>query len=394
MAKMPFSRAEYERRWRRAEAEMTRRGYAAAVVWGRSNQTYDRCGDVLYLTNYYCPECPPDTEAWHAWGYYAVILAPGETPELVTDDADDRIAHLATDRISRSRDPVRDVADRLAARGVDGPVALVGADVLPFKYGRELMAASPGVDWREDDGLIRAVRRVKSPAELDLMRAGGRNAGAALDVMMKALVAGRSERDSVAEAVGTLYRGGSQGSFISANHGDTIDYWCRDPLTGRSADAPAAGDFVRGWMDSTYHGYWFDPGRTAVAGGRATAEQVRLIEDCATIVRGVMDAIRPGARTAAIARVGEDLVARVGGTDGGVSACYAAFAHGIGLYWEPPYIGRATDDGDSEIVAGMTFGVEYFLTREGVGTAGIEENFIVGEAANESLSGLPLVGAW
>ena len=40
----------------------------------------------------------------------------------------------------------------------------------------------------------------------------------------------------------------------------------------------------------------------------------------------------------------------------------------------------------------MVMGVEYFLSRPGVGTAGIEENFIVGQDRNESITNLPMIG--
>ena len=39
-----FPQDEYESRWARVEQEMKRRGYEAAVVWGRSGGSFDRCG--------------------------------------------------------------------------------------------------------------------------------------------------------------------------------------------------------------------------------------------------------------------------------------------------------------------------------------------------------------
>jgi Xaa-Pro aminopeptidase len=392
MFKSYFPLEEYESRWQRVHAQMTRRGFAAAVVWSRSSQSYDRSADVLYLVNFYAPETAPDTKAWRAWGYYAVLLVPGEVPELICDPADERNAHIATDRILRCQNPVQGVAQRLRERGITGEVGLVGAKVLAWTYGRELEQATPGIVWRECDELVLLPRRIKSPRELDCMREGGHNASAALDIMMKALVVGRSEREAVAEAVGTLYRAGSTGAFISANHGDSIGHWCRDPLLGRSADAPKPGDFVRGWMDSVYQGYWFDPGRTAVAGGRPNAAQQALIDDLIRIIEAVMAAIRPGARTLAIAAEADALIARAGGDVGGLGAVFPCVAHGIGLHWEPPYIGTTVAEEHDVIAENMVMGVEYFLSREGVGTVGIEENFIVGPDCNESITYLPMQG--
>jgi len=355
-------------------------------------QSQDRAGDVLYLTNYYAPEASPDTHGRHAWGYYAVILQPGETPELVAEAADVRNEFLATDRVSRHRDVVDGVVRRLEARRLEGAVAFTGATVLPYRYGREMLGRTPDIDWREDEDLVLALRRIKSPRELDCMREGGANGAAALDILMKEMVRGTSEREAVAEALRELCRRGNGGSYISVNHGDTIGYWCRDPLLGRGGDAPRDGDLVRGWMDTTFQGYWFDHGRTAVAGSAPTAEQRQLIGDCASIVETIQESVRPGATGDEIAAAARAAVEAAGGDDGTTSQIYSVVAHGTGLFWEPPFINLAGDNADEPIEAGMVMGVEYFLSRPGVGTAGIEENFIVAPERNESLTNLPMLG--
>ncbi|MCY4609338.1 MAG: M24 family metallopeptidase [bacterium] len=387
-----FPQEEYEDRWTRVHREMERRGLEAAVVWSRSMQSQDRAGDVLYLTNYYAPEASPDTHGRHAWGYYAVILQPGETPELVAEAADVRNEFLATDRVSRHRDVVDGVVRRLEARRLEGAVAFTGATVLPYRYGREMLGRTPDIDWREDEDLVLALRRIKSPRELDCMREGGANGAAALDILMKEMVRGTSEREAVAEALRELCRRGNGGSYISVNHGDTIGYWCRDPLLGRGGDAPRDGDLVRGWMDTTFQGYWFDHGRTAVAGSAPTAEQRQLIGDCASIVETIQESVRPGATGDEIAAAARAAVEAAGGDDGTTSQIYSVVAHGTGLFWEPPFINLAGDNADEPIEAGMVMGVEYFLSRPGVGTAGIEENFIVAPERNESLTNLPMLG--
>ena len=387
-----FPQEEYEDRWTRVHREMERRGLEAAVVWSRSMQSQDRAGDVLYLTNYYAPEASPDTHGRHAWGYYAVILQPGETPELVAEAADVRNEFLATDRVSRHRDVVDGVVRRLEARRLEGAVAFTGATVLPYRYGREMLGRTPDIDWREDEDLVLEMRRIKSPRELDCMREGGANGAAALDILMKEMVRGTSEREAVAEALRELCRRGNGGSYISVNHGDTIGYWCRDPLLGRGGDAPRDGDLVRGWMDTTFQGYWFDHGRTAVAGSSPTAEQRQLIGDCASIVETIQESVRPGATGDEIAAAARAAVEAAGGDDGTTSQIYSVVAHGTGLFWEPPFINLAGDNADEPIEAGMVMGVEYFLSRPGVGTAGIEENFIVAPERNESLTNLPMLG--
>ena len=68
MGSRRFSRQEYERRWARVQAEMKRRGYDTAIVWGKSAGTYERSMDVLYLTNFASSHSgqEPDSAAWQA----------------------------------------------------------------------------------------------------------------------------------------------------------------------------------------------------------------------------------------------------------------------------------------------------------------------------------------
>ena len=157
---------------------------------------------------------------------------------------------IATDRVAWHSDPVAGVAEALNRRGIAGPVALVGSDLLPLKYWRQLEAATPAIEWRPTDDLIQAVRRIKSPREHDCLREGGEIATRALDRLMEGLVGGRTEAEAVADAVSELIRAGATCQLIPVASGEFIGRWCSDPFTGCSLDAPKPGDLVRGWLDS------------------------------------------------------------------------------------------------------------------------------------------------
>jgi len=55
-----FPMEEYEARWARVERPMIDREYDVTVVWNRSGGTLDRCGEVLYLSNYVPTESGQD----------------------------------------------------------------------------------------------------------------------------------------------------------------------------------------------------------------------------------------------------------------------------------------------------------------------------------------------
>ena len=145
------------------------------------------------------------------------------------------------------------------------------------------------------DDLVLTVRRVKTPRELDCFREGAEIVNPALERLMGALISGKSEAEAAAGAIYEIARRGGNYHKISCTHGDTIDVTCRDSLTGYSLDAPNPGDLVRAFIiGPIFQGYYFDPGRTAVAGARPDRAQRELIEGCAEIVDRIGAAIRPG----------------------------------------------------------------------------------------------------
>ena len=75
---------------------MAAAGYENLVVWQRSAGTYDKVGDVYWLTNFqtYGTGQDPGTEATGApWTFSAVLIRKGQEPELhigMTEDDIDR----------------------------------------------------------------------------------------------------------------------------------------------------------------------------------------------------------------------------------------------------------------------------------------------------------------
>ena len=109
MATRYFPIEEYEERWQRVHEEMKRRDYDAAVVWGRSGGGYERCGDVLYLSNFYSQASGQgwDTPVFNARSFSSVILQQGEKPELQADEPWPRKDLVSTDRLEWHHDPIK-----------------------------------------------------------------------------------------------------------------------------------------------------------------------------------------------------------------------------------------------------------------------------------------------
>ncbi len=388
----PFPLEEFEARWQRAHDEIARKGYEAAVVWGKTSGVYERSGDMLYLTNFYSTHSgqEPDTELWNGRSYSAVIMKPGEVPELITDEAEARFDIIATDRFHGLYDPIKGVADALKARGIKGKVALVGTDFLAMKYWLQLEAATPDVDWVPDDDLVRNLRRIKSPRELDLFREAGALVTRAHLAMMEALIAGKSEGEAAGAGGKILLEGGGSWHRIAISHGANSQFLESDPLTGFSTRAPAVGDIVHGFIyGPILKGYWLDPGRTAVCGGKPTAGQKALIESLVDVMHKLMAEIRPGVKVKMVGELGDKLSMESGYFNEVLKTNWPYYGHGNGCMWERPYIEPRLCGDDEIFEENMVASVEGFFTSKGVGTAVFETNYIIKADGLEEITQVP-----
>lgn len=389
-----FPKEEYEARWRNVHAEMKRRGYETAVVFGRSGGTNDRCGDVLYLTNFFSTASGQgyDSQIFEGRSFNSVLLRQGETPELHADEPGLRTEIIATDRIVSSNRPFIDIAQTLKDRKIKGKVALVGSDVVPLKYWRQMQAVAPDIDWQVEDDLVVSCRLIKSPREQDALRIGGETAARALVRMMEALIMGRSETEAAAMAAHEVVRSGGTIHMLPTCFGEHIGKFVRNPIAGYTHDAPKQGDLVRGWIyGPMFEGYYLDPGRTAVCGGKPTPAQKELVETGARIVEAIIEQIKPGAKVKDVALHGRRLCAQYGATSNQMSEKWPHFGHGVGLFFEKPYIGPDMCTDEDVFREGMALGVEAFYGLDDVGAAGFEQNVLVTKTGTEVITKAPML---
>jgi hypothetical protein len=153
-----FTFDEYEHRWNSLTAALREQDDELALVWGKTAGSYERSGDLLYLTNFYSTQSgqEPDSPVWNACSFAATLVAPNETPELHVDD-------MSPDRVFSHFDVIDGVARALKQRPPTGRVAVVGSDFLPVKYANQLIATCPSIDFVHDDDLVRSLRRIKVP---------------------------------------------------------------------------------------------------------------------------------------------------------------------------------------------------------------------------------------
>lgn len=392
MTEMFFPRQEYEARWHKVQQQMRRRNLSCAIVWGRSGGTYDRAGDVLYLTNYYGNNSGQGYDNPHTQcrAFSAVLLQEGEQPELLIDDSWPHRDLIATDRISWSRNPALGVAQALKARKINGTVGLCGTDFFPMKYWRQLQDETPQISWSVADDLILQVRRIKSARELSAVREAGRIASRAITLMIEALLAGKSEAEAAGEAAREVVRSGGAIHMIPCSHGELIEYFAAKPLPGYSRMTPKTGDLARAFVyGPMFEGYYSDPGRTIIVGRRRSDAQRELIQACAGLCETLLAAVRPGMSVQELARMGDQRAAEFDKDQ--AAEKFPLYGHGLGLFFEKPYISTVMGEPEDVFLEGMVIGVECFLGRKGVGSAGFEQNAIVTSSGAELITTAPML---
>jgi Xaa-Pro dipeptidase len=389
---------------------MAARGYETAVIWQRTGGSYDRAGDVWYLTAYasHASGQEPSVGA-NAVGrsFAALLLRNGHEPELhIAEPVDTVDTELVAveDIVAHDANLALGLAGRLSGLGIEGRVAYVGDDFLPAQMYRFLIDATPQIEWVPEPTLLYDVQRHKSARELELYTEAGEVVSHALTVLMEGLIRGKPQSEAAADAAQIIVSAGGGIQRIGISHGPRASFAMWDkPLYGYSTDAPDPGDIVRAWIyGPILEGYWIDPGRTSVCGRDPTPAQRKLIEDSVTLTHRIVDAVRPGATPREVGRLGDRVTSELGYEYDIGGAIWSLYGHGLGTYFASPKIpahGAETkvDDGlqwniDTRFFDGEVYAVETFLTDPGVvGMVGMEEVFVVRPGGAELLTTTPAV---
>ena len=196
-----FTREEFDHRQRRARDEMTDAGLDGLLIFRQES--------MYYLTGY-------DTSGFSM--FQAMYLGADGALALVTRSADRRQAR-ATSVIedvriwndSEAANPAEDVRDMLESHGCRGKRLGVEYHAYGLTGQRSrLVDATLGgfCDLVDASDLVRLMRLVKSPAELEYVRRAGALTDRALAVANKATVPGASIGAIYGEMLNTMLRGG------------------------------------------------------------------------------------------------------------------------------------------------------------------------------------------
>ncbi|MFT3864672.1 MAG: M24 family metallopeptidase [Solirubrobacterales bacterium] len=392
-------------------------GVETALVWQRSGGSYDRAGNVWYLSNYACLASGQESSAGaNAVGatavnsvgsaFAAVLLRKGHEPELHVSEpvhTVDRRYVVIEDIHAHEENLPAGIAARLNELGIEGKVAYLGDDMLPAQMYRIVTEGTPAIEWVIDEYLLFDSQLIKSEREIEAYREAGRISGEALTVFMEALIRGERQCDAAAAAAAVIIRNGGGFQRVSCHTGPESEYAMWDyPLYGYSKTAPKPGEMVRAWVyGPIFEGYWIDPGRSSVCGLNPSAPQRTLVENTVELIEAITAEVRPGVTPRQAGIVGDETASRLGyGEDMG-GAIWDLYGHGLSTYFHGPIIPShgakdfVDDKGwwnvDRPFGENEVFTVEAFVREEGVGMASFEEIFLIGPDGAERLTDTPML---
>ena len=277
----------------------------------------------------------------------------------------------------------QDVFKRLKDHGVEKKP--VGMDIADIPLVRAL--EKKGLDVVDGQQVMLEARMIKTKDEIELLKVSAAMVDAAYESIARAIRPGARENDLVAVANQVLYSLGSElvecVNSVAGERGKPHPHTFSDRII-------RPGDMVFLDIMHSYMGYRTCYYRT-FACGKATSEQVKAYEKAWKWLKDSIDAVKPGATTADVAKAWPGPEAF--GLKTEEEAFLLQFGHGVGLsIWEKPVISRLMSlENPYPIREGMVFALEtYCPSADGRGAARIEEEVVVTKDGGERIFKYPI----
>jgi Xaa-Pro aminopeptidase len=254
----------------------------------------------------------------------------------------------------------------------------VATDALTPNFSQLLPRAFPSAELVDGEPMMRRVRQVKAPEEVDAIRRSVGVAEHALGEARSALAPGATER----QLTGVFMEAMATAGVTTPAHQDVAWITSRDhPWHRASRDVPIApGDLVAFDGGVVAAGYVGEVGRTDAVEGGAGAESLRRRWD--ELWDRLVDACRPGAPAAGLLAAYDAA---------GVPPPPMPVARGLGLGYDLPLVTHALPRtaAEQQLEVGMVIALTAYVWEEGVGAVYGQEPVVVGPAGPDLLSTNP-----
>ena len=361
--------------------------FAATVHLDRLRRAADAAGergiDALLIT--------PSPDYAYLLGYRAPVLErltclvvrPDAEPVLILPHLEEPLARHEMAELAETvslvpwdetDDPIRLVQQLLA-----GTSRVAVQDQMWARFVLRLRAALDPASLVEAGPTMSSLRRVKSPDEVDRLRQAAQAADAAMEVITRERLSGRTEADVSARIRTLLLEHGHQSAdFAIVASGPNSASPHHEP----GERVIQSGDAVVLDIGGILGGYCSDTTRTAFV-GPPPPDFAALYAVLQQAQRAACDAVRPGATCSEIDAVARDIIDEAGYGE----AFIHRTGHGIGMEThEEPYIVSSNPE---PLQAGHAFSIEPGIYIGGEWGARIEDIVMCTETGGERLNVTP-----
>lgn len=273
------------------------------------------------------------------------------------------------------------LADLLAERGLSRATLGVDLDFMPAADFARLKSLLPDIDWRDASDVLRRLRLIKNPREIERLRRAAACAEAGLENLAQAARPGLRAADLSAAWLSGARNEAARNGHALSGHWDYISVGADLQNAGT---ALGDGDLIKADVGTLVDGYSSDGARTFVWGKPSplAADIYKALLE--TFLAGV-ETFRPGRR---FGEVHEAMLATM--RRHGFKEYYRGhFGHSVGAaagIEEWPFLSH----GNAIVIEpDMVLALEAPFYANGIGALMIEEQFLITKAGAQTMNGLP-----
>ena len=374
-----FTREEFAERQARVRAALSKQGLEGMLLF-KIEDMYWLCGlDTQGFVIFHAMYIGVNGELTH-------ITRSADVPSIEYSSVCDDV-HLWVDSLGNS--PFNSVREVLERFNLKGKRIGVQHDTygLTSKMGRDLAAAvGDYCELVDASDMIRLMRVVKSPRELEYIREAGKIIDQAMAKGIELTRAGAYEGDILAEMHSIIWKAGGDppASHWPVGSGDKallVRY-----ATGRGT--VSENDQVTYEIACGYHHYHAANMAAVVTGPKVDDRHRRMHEACLDALTSVQATLRPGNTVGDVFKAHADAYTRHGYGHAFLKAC----GYTMGATWAPSWMEHPMIVGDSTMVLqpNMTFFTHMILVdRESRLTMSLGEQSIIHEDGVEVITHVP-----